>query len=191
MWDVPWEELLAVELAKAGCQQPSHLILHLKTFRRSENFVRVIKCNTEELREREPQAVQICSVVHKMWKVYQSKMKSLILKVVAAHNLYSLLDVNHKILIRFLNSQVPSSQRHVYFAWSEADGRESRTSNKSIIKSSEFSSSRSASDERRFVRHAINFQKIWTSERELKGRCTLCRKQVHHCLHCITFFFSS
>ncbi|KAF5735104.1 hypothetical protein HS088_TW15G00604 [Tripterygium wilfordii] len=68
MWDVPWQELLAIELAKAGCQQPSHLILHLKNFRRSENFVRVIKCSVEEALEgREPQAIKICSVVHKMY----------------------------------------------------------------------------------------------------------------------------
>lgn len=81
MWDVPWEELMTMELAKAGCPQPSHLILHLKSFKRSENFVRVIKCNVEEREESEPQAVRICAVVRKMWKVYQSNMKSLILKV--------------------------------------------------------------------------------------------------------------
>ncbi|KAF2308991.1 hypothetical protein GH714_042439 [Hevea brasiliensis] len=82
MWDVPWEELMALELAKAGCRQPSHLLLHLKNFKRSENFVRVIKCNVEEESEgSEPQAVRICSVVRRMWKAYQSDMKSLILKV--------------------------------------------------------------------------------------------------------------
>lgn len=82
MWDVPWEELMAVELTKAGFSQPSHLILHLKNFRRSEGFVRVIKCNPEEeIGGREPQAIRICSVINKMWKAYQSDMKSLILKV--------------------------------------------------------------------------------------------------------------
>lgn len=82
MWDVPWEELMAVELAKAGHNQPSHLILHLKSFRRSENFVRVIKCSVEEEPEgREPQVVRICSTVCKMWKAYQSALKSLMLKV--------------------------------------------------------------------------------------------------------------
>lgn len=87
VWDVPWEELMAVELAKAGCQQPSHLILHLKSFKRSENFVRVIKCGVQEMDGREPQAVQICSVVRKMWKAYQSDAKSLILKVLLSTNL--------------------------------------------------------------------------------------------------------
>lgn len=77
-----------------------------------------------------------------------------------------------------LNTQVPSSQRHVYFAWSEADGRELSRPNKAFFKSREFSSFSSTSDERRFVKHAINFMKIWTSEQESKGRCTLCRKQV-------------
>ncbi|PQQ07890.1 uncharacterized protein Pyn_00513 [Prunus yedoensis var. nudiflora] len=154
MWDVPWEELMAVELAKAGCNQPSHLILHLKNFRRSENFVRVIKCSVEEETERrEPQAVKICSVVRKMWKAYQSDMKSIILKV-------------------------PSSQRHVYFSWSEADGREHRLPNKAITRLRELPSDSSALDGRRFVKHSINFSKIWSSEQESRGRCTLCRKQV-------------
>lgn len=82
MWDVPWDELMALELAKAGSSQPSHLILHLKHFRRSENFVRVIKCNSvEEFEGREPHAVKICSVVRRTWKAYQSDKRSLILKV--------------------------------------------------------------------------------------------------------------
>ncbi|KAK9266873.1 hypothetical protein L1049_027132 [Liquidambar formosana] len=154
LWDVPWEELMAVELAKAGYHRPSHVILHLKNFRRSEVFVRVIKCSVEEESEgREPQAVRICSVVRKMWKAYQSDMKILILKV-------------------------PSSQRHVYFAWSEDDGTDPRIRNKSIIKSRELSSFSSSSSERRFVKHSINFLKIWSSEQESKDRCTLCRKQV-------------
>ncbi|XP_048140983.1 uncharacterized protein LOC115736923 isoform X3 [Rhodamnia argentea] len=153
MWDVPWQELMALELAKAGCHQPSHLILHLKNFRRSENFVRVIKCATEvETEGTVPQAVIICSVVRKMWKAYQSDMKCLVLKV-------------------------PSSQRHVSFAWSEADGRETRNLSKAIVRLREFSSSNSASDDRKFVTHSINFTKIWSSKRETKGRCTLCRKQ--------------
>ncbi|KAI6702353.1 hypothetical protein NL676_011489 [Syzygium grande] len=153
MWDVSWQELMALELAKAGCNQPSHLILHLKNFRRSENFVRVIKCVTEvETEGTVPQAVTICSVVRKMWKAYQSDMKCLILKV-------------------------PSSQRHVYFAWKEADGRETLNLNKAIVRSREFSSSNSVSDDRKFVKHSVNFTKIWSSERETKGHCTLCRKQ--------------
>lgn len=82
MWDVPWEELMTVELAKAGCAVPSHLILHLKKFRRSEAFVRVIKCTVENESEGgEVQAVRICSTVRKMWKAYQSHMKSLALRV--------------------------------------------------------------------------------------------------------------
>ncbi|PON47154.1 Vacuolar protein sorting-associated protein, partial [Parasponia andersonii] len=152
MWDVPWEELLALELAKAGCDQPSHLIFHLKNFRRSEKFVRVIKCSIgEELGRSEPQAIRICTIVRKMWKTHQSDMKSLILKV-------------------------PSSQRSVHFAWSEADRRELRSS-KSIIRSRELASYSLASDERRFVKHSINFLKIWSSERELNSRCTLSKKQ--------------
>ncbi|XP_068305501.1 uncharacterized protein [Pyrus communis] len=152
MWDVPWEELMAMELAKAGCNQPSHLILHLKNFRRSENFVRVIKCIVEEVPGNEPQAVRICSVVRKMWKAYQSDMKSLMLKV-------------------------PSSQRHVYFSWSEADGREHRIQNKAITRLRELPSYNSALNDR-FVKHNINFSKIWSSEQESRSRCMLCRKQV-------------
>lgn len=82
MWDVRWDELMALELAKAGSNHPSHLILHLKNFQRSESFVRVIKCSTvEENDGREPQAMKICSIVRRTWKKYQCDMKSLILKV--------------------------------------------------------------------------------------------------------------
>ena len=84
MWDVPWEELMALELAKAGGQRPSHLILHLKTFQKSESFAQVIKCSvSEESDVLEPQAVRICSAVRKMWKAYQSNMKNHVLKVIA------------------------------------------------------------------------------------------------------------
>ncbi|KAF4362563.1 hypothetical protein F8388_011390 [Cannabis sativa] len=125
IWDVPWEGLMALELAKAGFNIPSHLILHLKNFERSESFVRVIKCSAEESGSNEPQAIRICSLVRKMWKTHQSDMKSLVLKV-------------------------PASQRLVHFAWNESDGRELRTS-KSVIRSRELLSDRSASDEKRFV----------------------------------------
>ncbi|KAK4262505.1 hypothetical protein QN277_028058 [Acacia crassicarpa] len=154
MWDVPWGELMALELAKAGSNQPSHLILHLKNFRRSESFVRVIKCGTaEEFDGREPQALRICSVVRRTWKKYQCDMKSLILKV-------------------------PSSQRHVYFAWSDADGREPRISNKPVISSMELLSHATAPEDRRSIKHSITFSKIWSSEQEYKGRCSLCKKQI-------------
>ncbi|XAR70581.1 hypothetical protein NMG60_11027484 [Bertholletia excelsa] len=154
MWDVPWEELMTMELAKAGNRIPSHLILHLKNFRRSEAFVRVIKCSVEgEPEGLEPQAVRICSTVRKMWKAYQSHIKSLTLKV-------------------------PSSQRYVHFAWSEADKRDLHSQNKAMIKSRKILSSSSLSDERRFIKHSVNFEKIWGSEQEPKNRCTLCRKQV-------------
>ncbi|PIA31101.1 hypothetical protein AQUCO_05300138v1 [Aquilegia coerulea] len=152
MWDVPWEDLLALELAKAGHAKPSHLILHLKKFKRSENFVCLIKCGVEEAEEGESQAVQICSIVHKFWKEYQADMRCLTLKV-------------------------PSSQRHVYYSWKEADRRDVRKQIKPMIKPREFSSVSSISGEKRFIKHSINFQKVWSSELELKGRCTLCRKQ--------------
>lgn len=89
MWDVPWEELMALELAKAGHPKPSHLILHLKNFKRSENFVQVIKCSIEE-EEGEPQAVRLCSAVHKIWKAHQIDSKSLTLKA-STLMLYTLL----------------------------------------------------------------------------------------------------
>ncbi|KMT11750.1 hypothetical protein BVRB_5g105600 [Beta vulgaris subsp. vulgaris] len=154
IWDVPWEELLALELAKVGRLRPSHLILHLKTFKRSESFARVIKCKPEEESEgREPLAVNICSTVRKMWKACQSDMRSLSLKV-------------------------PSSQRRVHFSWSEADRRDLQNQTKAILMSRETSSSSSVSPERRFLEHNVNFLKIWSSEQESKGRCTLRRKAV-------------
>ena len=81
LWDVPWEEVLALELAKAGYQRPSHVIIHLKNFRKSENFVRLIKCNVDE--DREPQALSLCSSVRKMWRSHQAAMKVIPLKVLS------------------------------------------------------------------------------------------------------------
>jgi len=92
LWDVPWEEVLALELAKAGYQRPSHVIIHLKNFRKSENFVRLIKCNVDE--DREPQALSLCSSVRKMWRSHQAAMKVIPLKVLSpagcSPELYSL-----------------------------------------------------------------------------------------------------
>ncbi|KAL8266737.1 hypothetical protein R6Q59_004081 [Mikania micrantha] len=154
MWDVPWEDLMALELAKAGNPKPTHLILHLIKFKKADSFVRVIKCSSdEESEESEPQAVRICLAVRKMWRAYQSGLKSLTLKV-------------------------PSSQKHVSFAWNETDWRNSRNLSKSIIKSRDFLSPRSTSDNEKFIKHTINFLKVWTSEQELKGHHTLSKKNV-------------
>ncbi|KAL2901743.1 Vacuolar protein sorting-associated protein 13C [Bienertia sinuspersici] len=154
MWDVPWEELLALELAKAGRLQPSHFILHLKNFKRSDPFARVIKCKPEEESgDGEQQAIKICSTVRKMWKAYQSDMKKFPLKV-------------------------PSSQGRVHFSWSDVDRRDLQSQTKAIVMSREASSSSSVSHERRSVEHNLNFFKIWSSEQESKGRCTLCRKKA-------------
>nr|GEU86615.1 pleckstrin (PH) domain superfamily protein [Tanacetum cinerariifolium] len=154
MWDVPWEDLMALELAKAGNPQPTHLILHLMKFKKAESFVRVIKCSAEEEYEaRDPQAVRICMSVRKMWKAYQSSLKSLILTV-------------------------PSSKKQVSFAWNENDTRNSRGRNKSILKSRDFLSPRSTSDNGSFVKHVINFSKVWTSEQKLRGALSLSKKNV-------------
>ncbi|XP_042024109.1 uncharacterized protein LOC121771392 [Salvia splendens] len=149
MWDAPWEEVMALELAKAGYPSPSHLIIHLKTFRKGESFVRVIKCSTEQLSEdREPQAVRICSVACKMWMAHKNNEK-----------------------------QVPSSQRQGYSGRREVGAREHHKKNIAIIKSLRLSSLGSTSSEQKFVEHSVNFSRIWSSEREPKGRCTFCRKQ--------------
>lgn len=113
LWDVPWEEVLALELAKAGYQKPSHVIIHLKNFRRSENFVRLIKCNVDE--EREPQALLLCSSIRKMWRSHQAGMKVVQLKV-------------------------PSGRRPVYFA-SDDDRRESQSLARPLVSSRGTSSS--------------------------------------------------
>ncbi|KAF3773180.1 putative vacuolar sorting-associated protein 13B [Nymphaea thermarum] len=82
LWDVPWEELLALELAKVGFAKPTHLILHLRNFRRSQNFVRVVKCNVnDEEVASDSEATRICFTVRKTWKAYLSRMRSLRLKV--------------------------------------------------------------------------------------------------------------
>uniref|UniRef100_A0A0D9XMK5 PH domain-containing protein n=1 Tax=Leersia perrieri TaxID=77586 RepID=A0A0D9XMK5_9ORYZ len=99
LWDVPWEDVLALELAKAGYPRPSHVIIHLKNFRRSENFVRLIRCNVDE--EHEPQALLLCSSIRKMWRSHQADVKVVPLKV-------------------------PSGRHDVYFA-SDEDTRESHS----------------------------------------------------------------
>ncbi|WVZ57683.1 hypothetical protein U9M48_008037 [Paspalum notatum var. saurae] len=146
LWDVPWEEVLALELAKAGYQRPSHVIIHLKNFRRSENFVRLIKCNVDE--EREPQALSLCSSIRKMWRSHQAAKKVVPLKV-------------------------PSGQRDVYFA-SDDDKRESSSLSRPLLSSRGTSSD----DERQCINHAVNFQKMWSSEPEIRSRCKLVAKQV-------------
>lgn len=79
---------------------------------------------------------------------------------------------------KILDVQVPSSQRYVCFAWSGADNGDPSTQNTARVKSRKFSSSSSLSDTRRFVKHSINFTKVWSSEQQSRGRCTLCQKQV-------------
>ncbi|VFQ66400.1 unnamed protein product [Cuscuta campestris] len=145
MWDVPWEEVLSLELAKAGYPKPSHLIIHLKHFQRPEKFVRVVKCNTnEEGLEEEPQAVKICLVVRKWWKAHHFDMHNLGLKVL-------------------------SSQRRVCFAWDDSEGTSNGTTGGP--------SSSSSINENKFILRVINFSKVWSSEPEVKGRCTLCQKR--------------
>ncbi|KAG0473021.1 hypothetical protein HPP92_014878 [Vanilla planifolia] len=152
LWDVPWDELLALELAKAGHVKPSHLIIHLKHFKRSESFVRIVRCNVDEEEGQESQAVVICSCVRRMWKAHQADMK-------------------------FLSLKVPSSQRYVQFA-DETGGRDSFKCRKPVIKSRGFQSASSHAEEMRFKKHCVNFQKIWSSEQEYRSRCTLFPKQV-------------
>lgn len=84
--------------------------------------------------------------------------------------------------------QVPSSQKHVSFAWNETDYRNSRSQNKSILKSRDFLSPRSASDKGSFVEHIINFSKVWTSEKESKGRHTFSKKNVIISILVLLFF---
>ncbi|KAL4278350.1 hypothetical protein GQ457_03G021670 [Hibiscus cannabinus] len=116
MWDVPWKELMAVELAKQGSQMPSYLLLHVKNFRRLEAFVRVIKCTSvEEVEETEPLAVKICTVARKMWRAHEDNINSIMLKV-------------------------PSSQRYIFFTRSEADRKSVPASKISVVNSRELSS---------------------------------------------------
>ncbi|CAH9120085.1 unnamed protein product [Cuscuta europaea] len=150
MWDVPWEEILALELAKAGYPKPSHLIVHLKHFKRLEKFVRVVKCTTdeEEGSEEESQAVKVCSALRKWWKTHQSDM-----------------------LLQSPGLKVPFSQRRVCFAWDDSDGGSTRET------AGGEPSCSSSSNEYKSIQRVINFSKVWSSEPEVKGRCTLCQKR--------------
>ncbi|KAJ4777649.1 Pleckstrin (PH) domain-containing protein isoform 2 [Rhynchospora pubera] len=149
LWDVPWEEVLALELAKRGHTKPSMLIIHLKSCRKSGNFSRYIRCKCEEEDDHEPQAVVICYTIRRLWKAYQANNRVVLLKV-------------------------PSSRHYVKFISDEYDGRESNSSSRPMIKLKRSPSP----DDRRFLKHTVNFQKIWSSEREIHSRCTLFRKQV-------------
>lgn len=73
---------------------------------------------------------------------------------------------------------MPSSQRYVEFAADETKVLDSSNKNKPIIKLRGFSSVNSLSDDKRFVKHSVNFQKVWSSEHESKSQCTLFLKQV-------------
>ncbi|KAE8677392.1 hypothetical protein F3Y22_tig00111513pilonHSYRG00017 [Hibiscus syriacus] len=148
IWDVPWEELMALELAKAGSHLPSCLLLHLNNFRRSEAFVRVIKCSVEEVEGTEPQAVKICSVVRKMWRAHQSEPNSIVPKV-------------------------PSSQRHLHLSWSETDKKAPHALKKSIIKSEELSASFSASDGTKFVEQCKLSEDLEQRERSERPMCIM------------------
>jgi len=152
IWDVPWEELMSLELAKACLPRPSHLIIHLKKFKKSECFVRIVKCSSEESQYEESQAFRICIAVRKMWRAHQGRMKTLALKV-------------------------PSSQRYVHFSCDETDGSH-LCQNKPMLKSRGFSFANIDPKNKIFAAHCVNFKKIWSSEDELIPRCTLCPKQV-------------
>ncbi|EPS62857.1 hypothetical protein M569_11929, partial [Genlisea aurea] len=136
-WDVPWEEVMTLELAKVGHAITSHLIIHLKSFKRGGNFVRVIKCNAEQSpEEQEPQALTVCSAVRKVLMAHRNEMQ-----------------------------QVSTFRKDFQ--------RQPGT----VIRSTEISTLGIVSDQRNFVQHCVNFSRIWSSERESKSRCTLCRKQ--------------
>lgn len=66
--------------------------------------------------------------------------------------------------------------------FSQAQGdvvvREPRRQGRTIIKSMQLSSSGSNSNDQKFIEHSVIFSRIWSSERESKGRCAFCRKQV-------------
>lgn len=108
LWDVPWEDVLALELAKAGYQRPSHVIIHLKNFRRSENFVRLIKCNVDE--EHEPQALLLCSSIRKMWRSHQADMKVVPLKVLSLSHTHT-----HTHVRALLQKNKKQKQLNSYF----------------------------------------------------------------------------
>lgn len=63
----------------------------------------------------------------------------------------------------------------MYFA-SDDDKRESPSLSRSLI-----SSRGTSSDvEQRLMNHTVNFQKMWSSEPEIRNRCKLVAKQVIH-----------
>lgn len=116
IWDVPWEELLALELAKVRNPRPSHLIIHLKNFRRSESFVRLIKCNTDEDEDNEPQAVRICSSVRKTWKASQTDKRVIALKVSFFFFFLSAVSYSFFTFFQQYHTRTLQGLLHIYFS---------------------------------------------------------------------------
>eukprot|EP01018_Ginkgo_biloba_P007916 Gb_35998 [translate_table: standard] len=159
LWDVSWGELLALELAKGGHQKPSHVILHLRNFRKSECFVRIIKSFVEDEQEGEIQAMRIYSTIQKLWKTYQSKE-------------------NHS------DFQTLSSRQHItsssHMKLERSFGADSQYQGDNLSESSsqrsplQFGSKFNLGD--KFRIHTFNFHNIWTSEQDSRIRCILCPK---------------
>lgn len=64
------------------------------------------------------------------------------------------------------------------FAWDDSASGDLERRSRSVVKTRRLVSSSSFLDERRFVKHVVNFQKIWNSERDSQVRCMLYPKQV-------------
>lgn len=172
-WDVPWDELLALELVKGDQQKPAHVILHLRNFKRSECFVRVIKLLVENDQEGTSQATAIYSFIQKLWNTYQSGKRDCDLKMLSNQQQFA------------SSSQGVSDRISVADSFSVVDGKaetSSQCSDSGIIEPFNqrplLGLSSKSNQDGRFRVHTVNFQNIWNSEQDLRFRCTLCPELV-------------
>lgn len=172
-WDVPWDELLALELVKGDQEKPAHVLLHLRNFKRSECFVRVIKFLVENDQEGTSQATVIYSFIQRLWNTYQSGKKGCDFKMpnIQRHLASSSQGVSDRISVadsfNVVGSKAETSSQC-------PDSGISETLNQRPLLRRSSKCNRDGS----FRMHTVNFQNIWNSEQDSRIRCTLCPELV-------------
>lgn len=172
-WDVPWDELLALELVKGDQQKPSHVILHLRNFKKFECFVRVIKVLAENDQEGTSQATVIYSFIQRLWNTYQSRKNGCDFKMLSNQQ-------------QFASSSNGVSDRSSIADSVSVVGGQAEISSQCLDSSSIESFkkrpllglSSKCNEDGRFRVHTVNFQNIWSSEQDSRIRCTLCPELV-------------
>lgn len=78
-----------MELVKGDQQKPSHVILHLRNFKKFECFVRVIKVLAENDQEGTSQATMIYYFIPRLWNTDQSRKNSCDFKMLSTQQQFA------------------------------------------------------------------------------------------------------